>query len=226
MRDLDLIPNGYRDYLRLIRRVKVAGTALLATVVAVAAGHILLVRAVHRETRAIATLQAEKRLTTERRTALEALHARQNDLQRRLALFDGLRGGPMARRMFPIIDAAVEGGDVWFTHWRFQRAGTEVEAKPEAVHTGYFVVLPADAGHPENKALKVDTHMEIQGQARDHSALAAFVGRLYGHPEIADVKVLRTDTRQGPAPNAVDFEVAVVVTGRPQSPTLALSEMP
>jgi hypothetical protein len=117
--------------------------------------------------------------------------------------------------MFTVIDHALDGGDVWFRSWRFQRAGAEVEMEgEESVNTGYFVVLPPDGESSESRAWRVETHMEIRGHARDHAALSTFVRRLYEQPSIEDVKVLKTNAREYDHGSLVDFDLAVVVAGR------------
>jgi hypothetical protein len=57
----------------------------------------------------------------------------------------------------------------------------------------------------------MDTHMEIRGQAVDHSTLAQFVSRLLDQPRIEQVRVVNTRVRPLAAVEVVDFELAVVV---------------
>jgi len=218
MRDVDLIPDDYRRAVRFIRRAKVAGVALVIAAVALIAGHRFLQSVGQQGRRAIAALQAQQSTTTQQRLELEGLREQQMRLERRLALLAAVRGGPTAESMFSIIDQALAAGGVWFTNWRFRRAGAEVDHVAEAVHTGYFVVLPPDAEHPEAKEWRVETHMEIKGQARDHSALSTFVNRLYDRPEIEDAKVLRTSVRPSDDGAIVDFDLAIVVAGNAARP--------
>jgi hypothetical protein len=224
MREVDLIPADYRMVVRFIGHAKMAGLGLLVATTLAGIGHRSLKSVAERDRTAIAALQARQSATTEQRQELEELREQQRRLERRLALLTAMRGGPTAERMFAIIDHAVAAGGVWFTNWRFGRAGAEVEHDADAVHTGYFVVLPPDAEHPEAKEWRVDTHMEIKGYARDHSALSKFVNRLYDHPEIVDARVLNTSVRPFGDGTIVDFDLAVVVAGDAGRPAFAASQ--
>jgi len=220
MRDVDLIPADYRRVVRFVQRAKVAGVSIVIAVVALIAGHRSLQSAGEQERRAIASLQARQSATTQQRLELERLQEQRMRLERRLALLAAVRGGPTAESMLATIDHALAADGVWFTNWRFRRAGAEVDHVAEAVHTGYFVVLPPDAEHPEAKEWRVETHMEIKGQARDHSALSAFVSRLYDRPEIEDAKVLGTSVRPSGDGAIVDFDLDVVVAGNAARPVV------
>ncbi|MGD2062845.1 MAG: hypothetical protein PVF51_04605 [Nitrospirota bacterium] len=220
MREVDLIPGEYRTVVRFIHRAKVSAVCLLVATAILGAGHRSLESVAEREQRAIAVLQAQQSTTTQQRLELEGLRERQMRLERRLALLAAVRGGPTAESMLAIVDHAVAGGGIWFTNWRFRRAGTEVDHDGSAEHTGYFAVLPPDAEHPEAKEWRVETHMEIKGQARDHSALSTFVNRLYDHPAIEDARVLRTSVRPVGNGTFVDFELAVVVAGNAARPVV------
>ncbi len=79
------------------------------------------------------------------------------------------------------------------------------------MQTGYFLVIPIEAEDEPNRAWRMETHMEIQGQARDHSMLASFVSRLLDEPRIAQVRIVKTHVREVAAVEVVDFELAVVV---------------
>jgi len=224
MREVDLVPADYRMVIRFVRRAKLVGLCLLVAVTLMAIGHRSLKSIADRDRRAIASLQARQSASTEQRQELEGLREQQRRLERRLALLTAMRGGPTAGNMLAIIDHAVAAGGVWFTNWRFGRAGAEVEHDAEAVHAGSFVVLPPDAEHPEAKEWRVETHMEIKGHARDHSALSDFVNRLYDLPEIVDARVLITSVRPFGNGTIVDFDLAVVVAGNASSPAFAAAQ--
>ena len=81
----------------------------------------------------------------------------------------------------------------------------------KAVQTGYFVVVPLDEPNRPNRAWRMDTHMEIHGQAVDHSTLARFVSQLLDQPRIEQVRVVNTRVRPFATIEVVDFELAVVV---------------
>jgi len=221
MREIDLIPADYCRVVRFVHRAKIVGLGMLVAAAVLGVGHRSLKLAENRERLVVTSLQARQSTTTQQRLELEGLRAQQMRLERRLALLAAVRGGPTAESMLAIIDHALAAGDVWFTNWRFRRAGAEVDHDGSVVPTGYFVVLPPDAEHPEAKEWRVETHMEIRGQARDHSALSNFVNRLYDNPAIEDAKVLKTSVRSSGKDAIVDFELAVVVDGNASQPVFA-----
>ena len=99
----------------------------------------------------------------------------------------------------------------WFSRWSFMRAGEFKEIKPETTNNGYFVVIQDDKKQEKQQAWKLNTHMELNGKALDHTYLATFVKRLIKQPEIEDVKVLNTSTQQHMNMDIVDFSLAVTV---------------
>ncbi len=157
----------------------------------------------------IATLQSKQAITNQQREVLTQLDMHKSALQRKLELLTGLRGGAEAAQMFVTIDGAMEGDEVWFLDWEFRRAGSAVENKPETLSNGYFILIPAENGQQSTEAWKIDTHMTLRGQARDHSALSGFVRRLYRQRTIHEVRIL--DTSRQPQNDVVDFRLAVTV---------------
>ena len=179
--------------------------ALLVSVLAWGVLHFLSVRLESE----IATLQSQQAITNQQREALTQLDDHRSALQRKLELLTGLRGGAEAVQMFVTIDRAIQEGEVWFLDWEFRRAGSAVEHKPETNSNGYFILMPAENGQAGTEAWKIETHMTLRGQARDHSALSGFVRRLYRQRAIQDVRIL--DTSRQPQNDVVDFRLAVTV---------------
>ena len=209
MTEIDLVPGDYRRLSWLRGRVRTTAlviiSALVVTVVAWAGLHFYAARL---DTR-IATLQSQQAITNQQREALTQLDVHKSDLQRKLELLTGLRGGAEAAQMFVTIDRAIKGDEVWFLDWEFQRAGSAVEHKPETTSNGYFILMPAENGQASSEAWKIETHMTLRGQARDHSALSGFVRRLYRQRAIQDVRIL--DTSRQAQDKVVDFRLAVTV---------------
>ncbi|MGB5538977.1 MAG: hypothetical protein WBO37_02690 [Gammaproteobacteria bacterium] len=212
MTEIDLIPTDYRYRIWLQGRarqvVSVVVVLLVALLLVMTTMHYLSGRADAR----IAELQAQQAITAQQREQLTRLDGNRAELESRLALLGGLRGGAAASAMFVAIDRAMVQGDVWFKGWEFNRAGSVVERRQEATSNGYFIVMPAADGTESTEAWKIETHMKIRGQAKDHSALSGFVRRLYQQPEILDVRILNTSV----AANSrfVDFNLAVTVNAR------------
>ncbi len=216
MADLDLIPAEYRRSLRLRRWLRNFLLVYAAAVLAVAGVRTALSRGVDGERREIERLRQTKQVTLNQLALVEELNARKADARKRLEILAGLRGGPPAEQMFVVIDQALANRDIWFQSWNFRRAGELVEAEPQAVEAGYFIVVPKGPDHTKEAAWRLRTHMEIKGQARSHSALATFVDRLLDQPEIEQVRIISTSLRRYTTAQLVDFELAVVVDSRPE----------
>lgn len=209
MTDIDLVPGDYRRLTWLRGRAQTTLAVILAALLVSIAVYALLHALSTSLDRQITELQSQQAITNQQREALTQLDGHRTALQRKLELLSGLRGGAAAARMFVTIDRAMQGDEVWFTSWEFQRAGSAVENRPETTSNGYFIVIPAEDGQDSNEAWKIETHMTFRGQARDHSALSGFVRRLYRQQEIQDVRIL--DTTRQPQQNVVDFRLAVTV---------------
>ena len=213
MSEIDLIPTAYRR--SLVQRTWLARLALLLFCVAIAlgAGKLGLVWAVHASERSLLELERVGQLAIEQRTRLDRLVGERADIALRLSVLDELRSGIVARQMFVVIDRALDGS-IWFSSWKFQRAEELVESDPETVKTGFFIVVPNQARDKPEQAWRLRAHMEIRARALDHSSLADFVRRLVEQPEIEEVRVLATRIRRVASTQLVDFELAVVVNSR------------
>lgn len=212
MADIDLIPADYRNRIWLQGRAKLfaAGiasmlviTALVFTAMQVITGKL--------ENR-IGELQKQQEITTQQRNEIVQLNSNKQDLEHQLELLSSLRSGAAAPEMFTAIDRAMSDGDVWFENWEFRRAGSSIEKKEEISSNGYFIILPAGNDATTDTAWKIETHMTIKGQAKDHSALSRFVRQMYNQPEIHNIKILNTTTAANK--KAVDFNLAVTVNSK------------
>jgi len=193
MSEIDLIPAAYRARSRVAKLLRGAGVATLVVSLGVLAGTLMLKMQADQLEQDLERLQAEKAISTQQRAELETLNARKTELVQQLDLLAGLRGGAAAKQMFITIDRAAKPGRVWFTDWRFRRAGTKTDADPETVETGYFIVVKP--GQPTKKeAWMIETAMNINGEAMDHAALSDFVSSLVDQPEIQSVRVVSTET--------------------------------
>jgi hypothetical protein len=212
---IDLIPTDYRDALRRRRRAVAAGTVTALACAGLLAG------ALHLHS-AAAAMRAR---SDDIRTAL-AVDARQREqlaqsderlkaLDEEWTLLQGLRSGAAAEDLFRIIDAALPGDDVWFTEWRFARAGVIAPPSAKTVNSGYFIIVPAGQGTEAQPRWQVLTHMDITGEARNHAALSRFVRGLFAQPQIQDVKVNRTHVRDYVGTRVVDFSLAIVLHSEP-----------
>ncbi|MEN8761540.1 MAG: hypothetical protein ABF290_03835 [Thiogranum sp.] len=208
---MDLIPQDYRDRLRISGLIKrftfsAAGMLLLSALVYAAFGI-----AISSDSKAIQALEKKKAITSQQRLVLERLQGEHQGMADKLAVLERLRGGAVAQDMFIAVDRALDGDSVWFTSWSFLRAGSAAPREPQTVNTGYFIVIPQGQGSDPQPAWQIKTHMEIKGQASDHAALSEFVRRLLDQSQIADVRVLNTRQHKYRQATVVDFELAVVV---------------
>jgi len=87
-----------------------------------------------------------------------------------------------------------------------------VENSPQGVSTGYFIVIPAGSSDREEETWKIETHMNIQGQALDHSAMSEFVLNLTQQPEIENVRIVNTRLNRSDLEKLVDFSLDIIVS--------------
>jgi hypothetical protein len=212
---MDLIPASYRLYLSQLRIIRNWAGALTAIVI-VCLFSILIFNNINTSYASeIKQLEKKKAISSHQRGILEELQQNYKTLADKQALLLQLRGGASAKQMFVDIDRALEHNKVWFTTWKFNRAGSITDEQPETVNTGYFIVVPAGAnGRTKPETWKIQTHMEIGGQAVDHAALSSFVRRLIQQPQIFDVRVVNTQTSNRGSNAIVDFNIVVVVNSR------------
>lgn len=215
MADIDLIPGDYRTRIWLHGKARLLGfgvagmlliTAIVFTGMQLTSGKL---------TGRISELQKQQAISTQHSEAITRLSENKQSLEHKLALLNNLRSGAAAQEMFATIDRAMSAGDVWFDHWEFRRSGSTVEQKEEVSSNGYFIILPSGNDTTTGSAWKIETHMTIKGQAKDHSALSRFVRRLYNQPEIFNIKILNTSTAANM--KAVDFNLAVIVNTQDSS---------
>ena len=113
-----------------------------------------------------------------------------------------------------MIDRSLPGPEVWLTNWSFRRAGTPVEDSGEAVNTGYFIVIAADKKANREETWKIETNMNIEGQALDHVAMSRFVLNLTQQPEIERVRIVNSRQTEVNQTKVVDFSLDIVVSAR------------
>lgn len=211
MREMDLIPVSYRQRMQIKRWLQITLMVLALILVGIGLGRFLLTSRLQHVHQRIAILQRDKTNYLQQQQTYNELVLRQNRLQKDMELLNGLRGGPSVGDILLVIDRVLDG-KVWFKHWLFNRTGEVSEQRPEAVQSGYFIIIPQNtAGNGKPQTWKLDTHMTISGQAIDHVALSHFVTRLISQPEIKDVQVINTTLRRNPRFQVVDFELVVTI---------------
>lgn len=211
MRELDLIPRDYRERLAKEHWLKLSGAAAILVLMLVVSSYGMLRHLTGVLNAEVRALQTKKDISSRQRRELQRLRARKEELDQQLRLLTNLRSGVAAERMLLTVDRALDGGELWFLNWQFQRSGAAVQGQEKPPQTGYFVLTPKDGTGAAPDAWRIETHMKIKGQALDHAALAGFVTRLIDRPEIQDVRVLSTVLRPGQGRSVVDFDLAVTV---------------
>lgn len=214
MNEIDLFPDDLRRQLLFRRWLRWTGYALVFLTLSMLAAYLLLRNANAHVEGQIEYFQSQREITTANRQQLERLNQQKQDLQQQLTLLSGLRGGASAEQMLVMIDRAMPGPEVWLTSWKFRRAGTPVEEGVEAVNTGYFIVISADRKASNKETWKIETQMNIQGQALDHVAMSKFVLNLTQQSEIEDVRIVSTRQAEVNRNKVVDFSLDIVVSSR------------
>jgi Tfp pilus assembly protein PilN len=210
---VDLIPEEYRRAVRVRRLIGRFGWSCCAIVAAVAAASGGLAYAIGQERAALARykqLQAQSRAQQAR---LTEVMARRDNAQRQLQVLESLRGDASIAAIIGAVDAALDDR-IWFQELTFSRAGEAAERKAEAGEAGYFIVAAKDKrgdARPEGGAWRARERAEIRGLARDHAALAEFIKRLGGQPEVKQVKLLDTSARSYPGVQVVSFQLAALL---------------
>lgn len=214
IREFDLIPASYRERLKIRYWCQLfLAICFLLVILIIAAKFIIASQTRIIESR-IDSLQQDKSFNLRQQQIYNQSLTVENRLQKNIEILNGLRGGPPVRQILRVIDRIIDG-NVWFTQWTFTRAGELTEVKPQTVQTGYFIIIPQNtAGNNKQQTWKLDTHMEIKGQARDHSSLSNFVSALIKQPEIIDVKVIKTSLREYVDYKIVDFNLVVIINNQ------------
>lgn len=214
MADMDLIPKEYRYWLWQVSTLKNFAVGVCVV------GAILVGLSFYWGEQAgqinsgMSQLQNKMAVTRSQREKLESLVERKTELEHQWKLLDGLRGGTTVESILTVIDSTLHEDDVWFLDWKFNRAGQAVKVPKDTVETGYFIVVPRSDANKNSppETWEIQTHITINGQARDHAAFSGFVQRLISRPEIAEVKVVKTTLKQIKKVKIVDFNIVVLIS--------------
>ena len=211
MAELDLIPQDYRNWLkqRWMFRQYIIAFAVLNVIVLASSG--VLAQMSKSAMQTVRELQSQSAITEQQQVQLEQLREQQTEYERRWSLLRGLRAGAAVEDIFRIIDSSLTNNDLWFVDWRFRRAGVVVDGETRDVETGYFLIVLEDGSYNGNTEWQVETHMTVNGQARDHQALSNFVRALFEQESIRDVSVQQTSLIDYAGGRVVQFELAIIL---------------
>lgn len=216
---MNLIPEDYKRYLQQLHMLKRWGLLMLAfIVVSISASSAFSYKASEYQ-KEIVVLERKKAISSQQRNLLQSLQKDHIKLVGKHDVLEKLRGGALAENMFVTVDRAMDGNSVWFKSWRFDRAGSKTSEPPKGVNTGYFIIIPDGerADKKTQEAWKIQTHMEVDGEAKDHDALSSFVRRLLQQPQIGDVRIISTRQQTTADITVVNFRLAIIVNSRVSS---------
>ena len=211
MADIDLIPEDYRNRLNQQAVIRQYVIAFVALNLLIFGGGLALGQSLKDAQSRVVELKAESAMTQQQQTQLEELKRQQAEYERRWSLLRGLRAGAAIDEIFTLIDRSLIGGDLWFLDWSFRRAGVIVDGQQRGIETGYFIIVDDNTDPLAEHDLEVETHMTINGQAKDHQALSKFVRALFEQDDIEDVNVQRTALIDYANGRAVEFDITVVL---------------
>jgi len=210
---VDLIPEDYRRYLLQLHILHRWGSLMLVYLALSTVIFLGLKYTSNEYQKEIVVLEKKKAISSHQRGILQSLEKDHNTLVKKHQILEKLRGGALAEDMFVNIDRALSDNNIWFKNWKFVRAGSRTSEKARGVNTGYFIVIPEGerTKNKEQEAWKIQTHMEVSGQATDHEALSSFVRRVLQQSQIGDVRILNTQKQAYADRTVVDFKLVITV---------------
>ncbi len=213
---MNLIPEDYKRYLQQLYILQRWALAMVIFIVLAAATSFALNYKADVYQSEITFLEKKKAISSQQRGTLQNLKKDRHLLVKKYGILQKLRGGAVAENMFVTVDRALEGKNVWFKNWSFERAGSRSSEQQEGVNTGYFIVIPESdrSNKKAEEAWRIQTHMEVNGGARDHEALSSFVRRLMQQPQIGDVRILNTQQHAYADKTVVEFKLVITVNSR------------
>ena len=206
MTEIDMIPQSYREQLRvrLWGRNFLAAIAVLVVLIVTAEVWLIVTLSVQKPK--LELLQRGRTAVAAQLAAVEALRARKSEAEKNRSVLADLRGGPSVEQISGTIDRAINDG-VWFDQLQFVRSADYAAPKADpaaSAPSGDDVAVGAK--RPLNQ-------LEIRGRAVSHSALAEFAKNLAAEPGTRNVRVVNTARQSDSAATVVQFEVTAVING-------------
>ena len=210
---MNLIPEDYKRYVRQLFIFQRWAFVMVVFIVLATSVSFGLGYAADGYKKEIVVLEQKKAISSQQRSLLQTLEKDRNKLEEKYGVLEKLRGGAVAENMFVTVDKALDDKNVWFTSWRFDRAGSRTSELPKGVNTGYFIIIPENEriNKKAQEAWEIQTHMKVSGEAKDHEALSSFVRRLLQQPQIDDIRILNTQQRTQSNATVVEFKLVITV---------------
>jgi hypothetical protein len=216
--EIDMIPASYRERFKIRRWCHLFLLALGAVILLTLLIRFTLNSKNQSIQTEISTLQQDKSFNQQQQQTYNNLLTSERKLNKKLGILDGLRGGAPVRQTMMVIDRVLND-NVWFLQWSFKRAGEIVNLPPQTKPTGYFIIIsPENSRIGKQQTWKLETHMEVKGQARDHSSFSLFVQDLLNQTEIEDVKIVNTQMRRYAGTQIIDFNIVIVINNQLNKP--------
>ena len=217
MADIDLIPRSYRDALRVRRALRGYGLALGALLAAGGVGAGLLHWRLAVETPQLTQLRARTAQAEALRVRLGTTALQKSALEQDAQALAALRGSGAIAALAQTLDLALND-KVWFDTLRFARSEELLRAPlpaplPPGTLTTRASTRPNAPAGPQTWRLA--RQVELQGQALDHAALAAFLARLSAAPALGDVRFLKSSAAPANGAELVAFSVAAALDDAP-----------
>ncbi len=212
--NIDLIPASYKERFKIQRWCHFFIIALILVILLTVTFRLHINSKSKSIQNTITTLQRDKSFNLQQQQTYNDLLTVESRLNKQLEILQGLQGGAPVRKTLMVIDRVLNK-NIWFLHWNFKRAGEIVNLPPETVQTGYFIIIPPENNKTgKQQTWKLDTHMEIKGQARDHSSFSIFVQDLLNQSEIDDVKIVNTQMTPYIDTQVIDFNIVIVINNQ------------
>jgi hypothetical protein len=205
MSEFNLIPDEYYAGIRRRRLTLLCASAAIVLVV-LAGGSLAVANHVLAQREAeLQVLRQQQALSVQQQQRLTLLQQQKQKYESDLRMLSSLQSGVSIIKVVEAVQVAAEASGVQFESWSYLRAGIRAGDDAQARPPSFYAMAAAEQGFPATwESL---AHMAIEGRARDHAALSAFVQRLFEHPDVEDVRIARSSRTE----RGVEFHLAVMV---------------
>ena len=214
MSNMNLIPDDYRQHLDLRKIVRNFFAACVLVASCVGLGKALLSYLIWRENVQVARLELQEQVLQNNQTKAAEYRQQKQVTEQQLAALNELHGRDRVALFLHAIDSAHAEG-VWFDTLRFMRRSSTgtLDNVPAAANAG-IVVVPSGAETPQS--LEINHSAEIIGHALSHTMLAEFMRNLGTAPNVADLRLIDTGTRNYTTVQVVDFNLDLQMSEQSQ----------
>ncbi len=215
VRELDLIPEDYREFVFRIHLAKLTSACTAVFILVVFTFYLCNWQYYQYLKANIDQLEAEQAFTAKEKEKIASFESKHRILEQHLRLLDALSGHFSTHDIFAVVEKGLSGTDVWFERWKFERTREDVTHNKQA--DGYILEMPADEFNPRTSRWQLASSMSVVGKAKDHQTLSLFVTQLIAQPEVESVKVKRTSTSQVGNRELVSFHLSIILNNRARS---------